>query len=256
MSLGAVTCNDGVSHGLGGSRPRLLVSVRDVFEAVDALDGGADWIDLKEPLAGPLGAVDAEVACQVVAAVAGRRPVSAALGELLDWPSSSTSELLELEGIEVVKLGLAGCGGQAGWQAAWQAAAEVVRGCNKVLVGVVYADWQQAEAPSPEEVVACVQAAQGEYLLIDTFDKQAGSVLEHFSFHELLDLLQVTKAASIRTVVAGSLSRARLADLPQEGIDLVAVRGAVCDGARTASVSRSLVADFRQAIFERWAETA
>ena len=34
---------------------KLLVSVRDAAEAIDALAGGADLIDVKEPLAGSLG---------------------------------------------------------------------------------------------------------------------------------------------------------------------------------------------------------
>ena len=63
-------------------RPKLLVSVRDVSEAAAALAGGADWIDLKEPFTGPLGAVDVETAEGVVECVAGRCQVSAALGEL------------------------------------------------------------------------------------------------------------------------------------------------------------------------------
>jgi uncharacterized protein (UPF0264 family) len=57
------------------STPRLLVSVRDAAEAVEALAGGADWIDLKEPQRGPLGAVDAVTARDVVHVVAGRVPV-------------------------------------------------------------------------------------------------------------------------------------------------------------------------------------
>ena len=42
--------------------PRLLVSVRNSREAIDALAGGADWIDLKEPANGTLGAVAGDLA--------------------------------------------------------------------------------------------------------------------------------------------------------------------------------------------------
>ena len=82
--------------------PRLLVSVRSAEEAEAALIGGADWIDLKEPSAGPLAAVGVEVAKQVVDCVAGRRPISAALGELIEWLDSPAQQLLEVEGISVV----------------------------------------------------------------------------------------------------------------------------------------------------------
>ena len=38
------------------SPPKLLVSVRSLGEALTALQGGCDWLDVKEPSAGSLGA--------------------------------------------------------------------------------------------------------------------------------------------------------------------------------------------------------
>ena len=60
---------------------RLLISVANAAEASAALAGGADIIDAKDPLAGALGAVSVEVLREIHAAVAGARPVTAALGE-------------------------------------------------------------------------------------------------------------------------------------------------------------------------------
>ena len=62
----------------------LLVSVRSAAEAEAALAGGAALIDVKEPARGALGRADDAVIADVVRAVAGRAPVSAALGELRD----------------------------------------------------------------------------------------------------------------------------------------------------------------------------
>src|SRR3954469_22907203 len=63
---------------------RLLVSVRSAAEAEAALAGGADIIDVKEPSRGSLGMADETVIQDVVATVAGRAPVSVALGDLAD----------------------------------------------------------------------------------------------------------------------------------------------------------------------------
>src|SRR5437899_1595244 len=63
---------------------RLLVSVTCAAEASAALAGGADLIDAKDPRAGALGAVSAEVLREIYAAVAGQRPVTAALGDAGD----------------------------------------------------------------------------------------------------------------------------------------------------------------------------
>ena len=57
----------------------VLASVRSVEEAALVLAAGADFIDLKEPSAGALGALAPETIRAVVAHVAGRRSVSATI---------------------------------------------------------------------------------------------------------------------------------------------------------------------------------
>ncbi len=84
--------------------PKLLVSVRSAAEAQQAFFGGADLIDVKEPDRGPLGAADADVIAEVARFVAGRRPTSAALGELVEGRRLPTAL-----GLSFAKLGLAGC---------------------------------------------------------------------------------------------------------------------------------------------------
>src|SRR5262245_27316757 len=81
----------------------LLVSVRSAAEAEVALAGGATLIDVKEPARGSLGRADDMTIAAVLHVVAGRRPVSAALGELVD-----KSSLLRCSGLAFVKWGLAG----------------------------------------------------------------------------------------------------------------------------------------------------
>ena len=64
----------------------LLASVTGPDEAALVLARGADIIDLKDASKGPLGAVEAEVLRATVAAVGGRRPVSAVTGNLAMEP--------------------------------------------------------------------------------------------------------------------------------------------------------------------------
>ena len=63
---------------------RLLVSVRSADEALQAVAAGVDLVDVKEPSRGSLGRADWSQTLAILRAVAGRRPVSAALGELVD----------------------------------------------------------------------------------------------------------------------------------------------------------------------------
>ena len=232
---------------------KLLVSVRDAEEVLAALAGGADWIDLKEPSAGPLAAVKVCVARAAVQVLAGQRTMSAALGELRDWEVASANELLAVKDIGVVKLGLAGCVLLDDWQQRWQAVAEEAARNNKKLVAVVYADWQQANAPTPEVILRLAQTEGCRYLLIDTYEKSSGTVFDHFERSELVRILHSAKEFGMTTVLAGSLSRNLIGQIPTEGVDIVAVRGAVCRGDRTTRVDAGLVESFRQSLAAKFA---
>src|SRR3954470_4620942 len=89
----------------------LLVSVRNAAEAEEAIAGGAAIIDVKEPSRGPLGRADLATMNRVVAAVAGRRPVSAAGGELHEAFGRGIAA-----GISWVKVGLADAASLRDWR--------------------------------------------------------------------------------------------------------------------------------------------
>ena len=131
-------------------RPSLLVSVRNAAEIQDAIAGGADWIDFKEPSQGALGSVNIDQACRMVKSVGGRCPVSAALGELVDWQDSPTQQLLSVPDITVVKIGLASSVRSSNWTTMWENAFHQAAGQGKTLCAVIYADWPIAAAPQPD----------------------------------------------------------------------------------------------------------
>jgi uncharacterized protein (UPF0264 family) len=232
--------------------PQLLVSVRDAAEAAAALAGGADWIDLKEPLAGALGPVDPTTAREVVQLVGGRCPVSAALGELTTWTNSSDRQLLDVPGIDFVKLGLAGCSDTDCWTKIWLKAQQDIRQAGRSLVAVAYADWQLARSPEPEEIVALARQSSCQYLLIDTFSKTSSGTLGRLGSAGLGSLLQLAQQHSLRTVVAGKIGLEELDQLPATSIDMVAIRGSACPGDRRGKVEGRLVERFRSRMAERW----
>ena len=134
---------------------QLLVSVRSAAEADAALAGGAGLIDVKEPLHGALGRAGDAVIAAVVRQVGGRRPVSAALGELAN-PAESAP--YAGPGLAYAKWGLFGMASCTDWRQrlaeAGRRLAEVSPGCR--VVAVAYADWQWAGAPAVEDVCAFV----------------------------------------------------------------------------------------------------
>jgi uncharacterized protein (UPF0264 family) len=230
-------------------RPGLLVSVRDANEALVALAGGAHVIDVKEPDRGSLGAADAETIAAVVRAVDGRAPVTAAAGELVDWNQWARCPIPN--GVSMFKLGLAGCHRFPDWKWRWLESIEAMwpgRDATRQAVAVAYADWHTANAPEPREVLRAAVDMGCPALLIDTWDKSAGTLFDHWPATELPGFLESVRSHGLILVLAGSLAAESLSAAARLGPDLLAVRTAACDLGRGGTVSRDRVAALRRTI--------
>lgn len=222
---------------------RLLVSVRSAAEAEEALGGGADLIDVKEPSAGSLGAAAPHTIAEVLAQVAGRREVSAALGELREPAAADRAATLPL-GVRYAKFGLSGTA-NSDWMPRWQAASACLpRGAR--AVGVVYADWASAAAPPPGDVLAAAARIGCPLVLVDTFDKSRGSLRRIWPHDALARFADDVRAAGLGLVLAGSLQLSDVGPLGRLSPDFLAVRGAVTRGGRDAALAAEQV--------RRWSE--
>jgi uncharacterized protein (UPF0264 family) len=224
-----------------------LVSVRSAAEAELALAGGADLIDVKEPRRGALGPADARVWREVLRAVAGRVPVSAALGELLD--DGICERAADAAGLRFAKFGLAGCHSRRGWLGQWrQALRALPRGVAPVPVA--YADWPAADAPSPAVAMALAQQSLARILLIDTYDKSRGTLLDVLSWEALCEIAAHARQAGVRLVLAGSLDAAALRRVLGLAPAWVGVRGAACRGGREGTIETALVKSLTEIVME------
>jgi (5-formylfuran-3-yl)methyl phosphate synthase len=232
--------------------PGLLVSVRSAAEAVAAHTGGADVIDVKEPNRGPLGAADPNTMAEILRVAAGRVLVTAAAGELLDTGPGGATRIVESlpNGISLYKIGLHGCRDVPGWDKLWSQA--VARGRAQVNpagpVAVVYADWLTARAPAPLEVLRIAIEIGCPALLIDTWDKCAGNLFEHWSLGQLNRFIAQVRSRHMAVVLAGSLSGSRLTAAARLAPDLVAVRAAACENGRGGTIVAERVAALKQMI--------
>ncbi len=216
---------------------RLLVSVRNATEAEEALRGGAGLIDVKEPANGPLGKADDAVIEEVVRVVAGRLPVSAAMGDW--WPRAPCRTL---SGLAYVKSGLARLG-RDDWQYIIGYIAERAERYYQTATVVVaaYADWQAADAP-PAEAVCDYVRKRGGVFLIDTYVKDSGqNLLDRIPLRKLALLCKLCRAAGVSTALAGSLGPDEIRRLLPLRPDWIAVRGAACEGGRDSVVSEGKV---------------
>jgi (5-formylfuran-3-yl)methyl phosphate synthase len=216
--------------------PKLLVSVRSAAEAEEALAGGADLIDVKEPNLGSLGRASDAVVAEVVKLVAGRVPTSAALGELRDWDGTMPA------GVDFVKAGLAGLA-----RTDWRTGLDALRaGATGRAVIVAYADWGEAETPPLEDIVAYAENVRSPVLLIDTFEKRGPSLIDLIRIPSLAKHIARMRQANGRIALAGSLDPSTAMAAASIGPDWIAVRGAVCAAGRTGMVDGDCVRDLKR----------
>jgi uncharacterized protein (UPF0264 family) len=220
-------------------RSGLLVSVRSAAEAEAALAGGADLIDVKEPSGGSLGRADDSVIAAVVQVVAGRKPVSAAMGEVRDFVPASGPE------VRYRKWGFAGCGRHP---EPFRKRIAVTSPAKQVVLAA-YADWERSDAPPPEALRELACRWQCGAFLLDTFVKDGSTLLDWMSYRELQLLCESCLAGGLRVALAGSLGHHEIAALAQLRPDWFAVRGAACqDGKRGGAIDEQRVGQLAELI--------
>jgi uncharacterized protein (UPF0264 family) len=108
----------------------------------------------------------------------------------------------------------------------------------------VYADFQKAKAPFPEEVIESGRQLGCRAMLIDTFDKHGPGLLGNVSTGEIERFVSTARKAEMLVVLGGKITADQLPDLLPLAPDYIAVRGAVCRGGRAARLDPQRVKQF------------
>ena len=222
---------------------RLLVSVRNAAEAASALAGGADIVDAKEPLNGALGPVTHRTLASIAAAIGGRAPVSAALGEFARDDIAGGAEAAATAGVAFVKIGFAGMRGRP--RIADEVRATLAGIGPGALILVAYADYKRADAPSLAELIAIADDTHAAGVLLDTYDKRGDSLTALMSARALWTFVTLVKARGRFAALAGKLSADDIERVHAAGADIIGVRGAACDGGRAGRVTADRVRALR-----------
>lgn len=230
-------------------RARLLISVRDLEEALDAVIGGGDIIDFKEPTRGPLGSVSPDVwgaAAERFASPRQRSSIrlSAALGEAADAATVAADVPSEFR---FAKVGPSGCRCRGDLLEAWTAVRQGLSETTE-LVGVAYADSRRADCLPPEQILEASFGFGLSRLLIDTYQKSGRSSVHSLGWHRLRRLGLLANRYGIRLVLAGSLRWKDAALAIRRGLPIgcFGIRGDVCQGGRAGRLSVDRVRRWQQ----------
>ena len=226
------------------------MSVSTAEEARDALEGGADIIDAKDPHAGALGPVTLDTLAAIHRVVGRTRLLTAALGDIEEGSGlralGSGTEIESLAyayasaGAGLVKMGCAG-----GVAAARDGLASAVRGAGRAGAGVVavtYADANGPAAVTLDTVIELALAAGARGVLVDTANKSGPGLTSLVRIEQLTAWTARARQSGLLAAVAGSLSVDQLPAVAASGADVVGVRGAACEGGRLGRITAWRVA--------------
>jgi len=230
-------------HIKGGVMSGMLASVNSLPEALLALAAQVDIIDLKQPSQGALGALAVAEVRNIVAAVAGRCPVSATIGDLPLLPDSvgaAVQAMAETE-VDFVKIGFFPGGEGEG----------TVRHLNALglaqkyrLIAVLFADKQ------PDWGIIPLLKEQGfTGVMLDTMDKGQGSLTTVMALPQIDQFVRLAKQSGLLCGLAGSLRLADIARLAPLQADYLGFRGALCmQQQRTAQLDEVRLRQIRDAV--------
>jgi uncharacterized protein (UPF0264 family) len=220
----------------------LLASVNSVAEALLVVSAEVDIVDLKQPALGALGALDVATVKHIVAVIAGRCPVSATIGDLPMQPEPvyDAVKAMAETGVDYIKIGFFP---GDDWQGTVQKL-ELLTSQNHALIAVLFAD------TDPDfTVLSALKIAGFKGVMLDTMNKQKGSLTQVMSKLAIAEFVKQAKALELLCGLAGSL---RLSDIPELLLyapDYLGFRGALCqEHVRVGQLNKQAVLNIKQAM--------
>ncbi len=212
---------------------KLLVSVTNETEAIEALNGGADIIDVKNPVEGALGASFPEVIRSIRRIIPSKVEVSATIGDLPNLPGTSSLAAVGAAacGVNYVKAGLFGVKSKP---EALMLLKSICRNINafKRNVKVIasgYADYLEINSINPLDVPYVASKAGASGVLIDMKTKNRKKIFDYLSSNELLSLVKKCHARGLTVALAGGLNEEDVPILLKLNVDIMGVRRSVCN---------------------------
>ncbi|MBS7625964.1 (5-formylfuran-3-yl)methyl phosphate synthase [Candidatus Bathyarchaeota archaeon] len=236
-----------------GKWMKLLVSVRDLDEAFNALRGGAQIIDVKNPEEGSLGAHHPTVIRKISEVVSGKAEISATLGDLPNLPGTASLAALgaAVSGARYVKVGLFGVKTRSEAEVMLRAVCMAVRDYDVKVIAAGYADYSNFGCVNPLELPMAAYQAGADGVMIDVKRKSPSRKLfEYFGDAELQKYVEEAHRINLMVALAGSLDIGDAGRVYSLGADIMGIRRGACrDDSRTGrKIDEGIVAKYVEEI--------
>jgi uncharacterized protein (UPF0264 family) len=211
---------------------KLLISPKNEKEAAEAIAGGADIIDVKNPKEGPLGANFPWIISRIRQVTPANIEVSCTLGEAPNLPGSMALASLgaATTGVNYIKAGLYGL--KTAEEAIYLMlnVTKAAKDCNPKIKVVAsgYADAERISTVDPLLVPKIAHEAKADIAMLDTAIKDGKNLFSFLTKPQLQRFIEEAHGYSLKAALAGSLKKEDLPAVHALGADIVGLRGAAC----------------------------
>ena len=214
---------------------RMLASVQSVPEAAIALESGVDWVDVKDPLAGALGAAPKSLIVEIARLIDGRRPVSATLGDT--WQTTdqipARAKALAETGVDFVK---------AGVDVKYLTARSIEYLSRAAEHGPPLIIVCAAESPPTVDDIQRLATCGIAGIMLDTMEKNGPRLIDLVTTEQLIEFVCAARATHLICGLAGRLKLTDIRTLTPLNPDYLGFRSALCcDGDRRSSLDHDSV---------------
>jgi len=232
----------------------LLISPINTEEAHEAIEGGADIIDVKNPKEGSLGANFPWVIKSIREMTPEDMLVSATVGDVPYKPGTVSLAALgaAVSGADYIKVGLYGT---KNYDEALEVMKNVVKTVNEYSADVIvvasgYADAHRIGALDPMEIPKVAADAGADLAMVDTAVKDGKTLFDFMNEEKIARFNNEIHSYDLKSALAGSVKKEHLQTLYNLGTDVVGIRGAACVGGdrNSGKIHRSATMELKKMI--------
>jgi (5-formylfuran-3-yl)methyl phosphate synthase len=209
---------------------RLMISVVSTDEAGQALQGGAEILDIKNPAEGSLGAQSPGLIREISKLFSAEAEISAAIGDMPNLPGTAALAALGAAacGADYIKVGLYGARSETDAVILLREVQRAVMEFHTRVIAALYADCRRAGTLKPECLPRIAAEAGVHGCLLDTAIKDGRTLFDFQDPRALRLLAQQAHAAGLSFGLAGALREQDLSLANDLGADVVGLRTAAC----------------------------
>lgn len=232
----------------------LLISPINTEEALEAIEGGADIVDVKNPKEGSLGANFPWVIKSIRELTPEQLRVSATLGDVPYKPGTVSLAAMGavVSGADYVKVGLYGTQNYSEALEVMQNVVKTVKDYNDDILVVAsgYADAHRVGAVDPMEIPRVAADSGADLAMVDTAVKDGKTLFDFMSEESISKFTSQTHDYGLQNALAGSIKEEQLKLLHDLDCDVVGIRGAVCTGGdrNNGTINRNAVSRLKEMI--------